>query len=64
MVKRVRYQESAGRAKQEAKEYKAKRLLEIKDKPQIFRKLTFWKIAFEKITTLWENFEVQIAVSY
>jgi integrase len=47
MVDGVRYRESAGRTRQEAKEYEAKRLIEIKSRPQATRKMNFGELAKE-----------------
>jgi len=47
MVDGVRYREPAGRTREEAKQYEAKRLLEIKNQPQVNRKITFGQLAKE-----------------
>jgi hypothetical protein len=45
MVDGVRYREPAGRTREEAKQYEAKRLLEIRNRPQINRKMNFGELA-------------------
>jgi len=47
MVDGVRYREPAGRTREEAKQYEAKRLLEIRNRPQINRKMNFGELAKE-----------------